>query len=209
MKTDFYVINLENMQSRMENYIIKNFSNDFNIIRVNAIKKKHGWQGCFLSHQKCIKIAKEKGLPYIIVLEDDTIPISSDFTNRFNNIKEYLDNNNNWDLFLGCGTLANKFRNNFTIFDKINIKDEELCIVNRIQTANFIIYNKSSYDFFLKIEQPTIIDTCWFDKLKAIIPVNFLVTQAVSYSTIEKKEVDYENYYQSFQTFLNNKKNNL
>ena len=55
---DIYCINLEERKDRLTN--IKKVFKDFNIIRVDAIKRKRGHIVCFLSHQKCIKIAKEK-----------------------------------------------------------------------------------------------------------------------------------------------------
>ena len=62
-------------------YIIKTFGNDFNLIRVDAIKHTNGHIGCFLSHKKCLQIAKELGLKNIIVMEDDCIKNPSNNNN--------------------------------------------------------------------------------------------------------------------------------
>ena len=70
---------------------------EYNIIPVEAIKHIEGYKGCFLSHKKCIQIAKEKNLKYIIVLEDDCLPLEN-FSKRFENIISFLDSYDNWDL---------------------------------------------------------------------------------------------------------------
>ena len=69
---DIYVINLSERTDRWEQ-IITELGTDFNLIRVNAVKHEIGTIGCFMSHQKCIQIAKDNGLSSIIVAEDDCI----------------------------------------------------------------------------------------------------------------------------------------
>jgi GR25 family glycosyltransferase involved in LPS biosynthesis len=202
MNIDFYVINLDINPERMKNYINKHFSKDFNIIRIEAIQKNPGYQGCFLSHQKCIQIAKEKNLPYIIVLEDDTIPFDNNFKERFLIIKEFLDNNNNWDIFLGNGYLGKQTIGDLKIYETFNFKNEKFYLINRSKSTNFIIYNKSSYDYFLNIKVPVPIDACWFDNLKAIIPAKFITLTAKCKSQITGLTIDHTKKFKEFMNFL-------
>ena len=72
---DLYVIHLPERVDRLEQ--IKSYFSSYNIIIIDAIKNEIGRIGCFLSHQKCIRLAKESNMKYICVLEDDCIPIAN------------------------------------------------------------------------------------------------------------------------------------
>ena len=63
-----YVINLDERKDRWET-ITSKF--DIPLQRIPAIKDKIGWKGCGYSHMKALKMAKEKGLSFILILEDD------------------------------------------------------------------------------------------------------------------------------------------
>lgn len=98
---DLYVINLDKRSDRWEkiNHIFKNF----NLVRVSAVEHNEGYIGCFMSHQKCLRYAKEHNMDYIIVLEDDCIPFETIeiFEERLNNIITYLRKGNYCDMLLG------------------------------------------------------------------------------------------------------------
>ena len=70
------VINLESREDRREN--IKEVLKDYDYEIVDAVKTS---LGCNLSHQKCIKIAKERKYPQVCIIEDDFIK-SSKMLNR-------------------------------------------------------------------------------------------------------------------------------
>ena len=187
---DIYVINLKEREDRWNN-IIKTFGTNFNLIRVDAVKHENGLIGCFMSHQKCLNIAKEKRLKNIIVIEDDCIinPLYKDnFINKINEIEHFLNNYNEWDIFLGAcnrtlGTnIIKKIINNKNIYIQINMAT----------TAHFIIYNQTSYDFFLNIHTINeAIDRIWHYKLKALTLLPFIFYQLNNYSDIEKTETNY------------------
>ena len=102
---DIYVKNLNERIDRWNSIVeaYKNFKN-INLIRVESIKNDIGHKGNFLTTQKCIKIAKEKNLKNILIIEDDCIPIDNlDFEDKIINIKKYFDENDNWNIFLGGG----------------------------------------------------------------------------------------------------------
>jgi GR25 family glycosyltransferase involved in LPS biosynthesis len=178
---DLYVINLPHRVDRWE-HITKTFSDpDFNLIKVEGIKNTKGWIGCFESHKKCIQIAKDKGLDNIMVLEDDCIPFDiNTFKERFLYFKKYLDENNDWDIFLG-GTAS---IHPLWLTSIIKSGCENLFEFKKAYMTHMICYNNRIYDFFLN--EPIIrpIDEFWHEKIKALIPVPFLVGQISGISDI-------------------------
>jgi hypothetical protein len=174
---DIYVINLEERRDRLE-HIKKNFPN-YNIIPVNAIKHAEGYKGCFLSHKKCIQIAKEKNLKYIIVIEDDCLPLGN-FSTRLENILGFLESYNNWDLLIGGGFHICPFH----IQGKIETSIENLYKINGGYCMHFVIYNNTSYDYFLEQDISRPIDHVWQNNLQCIVPIPFIATQIDDFSNI-------------------------
>lgn len=180
---DIYVINLKERTDRKEK-LLEIFSKykNINLIFVEAIKYHIGIIGCFLSHKRCINIAKEKKLDQIIVMEDDCLPLDN-FEERLTLILEFLDKNKDkWDIFLG-GVNGTKKQD---VKEKINYKDNIFFEISRGTCAHFIIYNKSSYNFFLsKDVKKEFNDTCWFNKLRAYVTIPFIAHQQPGYSNIQ------------------------
>jgi GR25 family glycosyltransferase involved in LPS biosynthesis len=174
---DIYVINLEERRDRLE-HIKKNFP-DYNIIIVDAIKHIEGYKGCFLSHKKCIQIAKEKNLKKIIVIEDDCVPLGN-FSTRLENILGFLESYDNWDLFLGGGFHICPLN----IQGKIETSIENLYKINGGYCMHFVIYNNTSYDYFLEQDISRPIDNVWQNNLQCIIPIPFIANQLDSFSDI-------------------------
>lgn len=174
---DIYVINLIERKDRLEH--IKKYFSEYNIIPVNAVKHEVGYKGCFLSHKKCIHIAKEKKLKYIIVIEDDCLPLEN-FNKRLENIISFLDSYDNWDLFLGGGFHICPFH----IQGKIENSIENLFKINGGYCMHFVIYNNTSYDYFLNQDISRPIDHTWQNNLQCIVPIPFIATQIDDFSNI-------------------------
>lgn len=184
---DLYVINLDERIDRWQQ-IQRDFSNfqEFNLIRIPAIKHKRGKIGCFLSHKKCIQIAKDKGLKYIIVVEDDCIPCQN-FSERFKQIKQYLDGTDTWNIYLG-GTVKvqpKNIKNNFVY------GSERLVEIDKGNSTQFICYNNTIYDFYLNIETNIAVDKIWHNKFNALVSLPFIAYQGGGYSDIERVDIDY------------------
>ena len=104
---DVYVINLKYRTDRWK-HIENTFGQHFNLHRVDAVKHKNGAVGCFMSHQKCIQLAKEQDMEYIIVLEDDCTLSKTYKNNIVQKLKEtllFLQKYKEWDIFTGGGVL--------------------------------------------------------------------------------------------------------
>ena len=189
---ELFVINLEERIDRMEN--INNKFSNYKINFIQAIKHNEGWKGCFLSHKKCLQIAKELNLKYIIVLEDDCEP-KENFDSNLKSILVYLENNiSEWNIFLGAVTNVwdyNKCINLTSCLDLIEITQGK--------TYHFTIYNSNCYNFFLEREIDIPIDKCWYNNLKSYTCVPFLATQLIGFSDIEKKNINYDSRFNSVE----------
>lgn len=207
---DIYVINLIERTDRWEN-IINTFGKEFNLIKVEAIKDSNGEHGCFLSHKKCIQIAKDKGLKNIIVFEDDCIKnpyIEFDFSKKANNIMDYLNNCEDWDIFIG----ACNFCDGEHIIKRINCDTEDIFQMRRGTTAHFIVYNSSCYDFYLNADITKCpVDILWYDKLKTLTILPFIAYQSAGLSNIQNRYADYVELIRSHELKLleHIKKHNL
>lgn len=193
---EIFVINLDKRKDRWE--LIKNKFIGLNLIRISAIENiTNGVIGCFESHQKCIKLAKDKKLNKILVFEDDCDIINlnlNEFIDLLKKIENYLNIIKDWNVFYGAG---NKLRYENIIEKKhtINISNTEYNIfeVNFLKTAHFVWYNSNIYDWFL--EQNAYdnipIDKIWHNKFNCLVIIPFITTQTSSYSDIEKKNCNY------------------
>ncbi len=185
---DLYVINLDKRKDRWE-HIIKTFNiPDINLIRVQAVESenKKGWIGCFESHKKCIRIAKEQGLKNIMVIEDDCLPLDTDiniFKSRLVTIKNYLDTHDDWNIYLG-GTATFGPPD----YDRIiKYENETFVEFSRAYMTHMIAYNSNCYDLYLDYQITKPVDEFWFGKIKAIVSVPFLATQLEGFSDIVRK----------------------
>jgi GR25 family glycosyltransferase involved in LPS biosynthesis len=198
-----YVINLEKNVERF-NEVQKELEKiNVSCTRFNAIQHEKGNIGCCMSHLECLKLAKERNLPYVMIWEDDSMFFRDpkDFlakvTSFHNNVKE-------WDVLLVSA-------NNFRPFDKIN---DNYIQVKNAQCANAYIVKNHYYQTLIDIfnvaktqllrGSPSHLfmsDIIWKylqykHKWYMIIP-NY-ITQRPYYSDIERKNVDYLDAYSNY-----------
>ena len=96
-----YVINLDKRENKWQRIQDDFKDTDIELERFPAITHADGHIGCGLSHVALVKMAKEKGLDRILILEDDC-KITKNFNKRWEIIKKYLDDHNDeWDVFNG------------------------------------------------------------------------------------------------------------
>lgn len=193
---DVYVINLNRRTDRWTKIQQDMDSSVFNLIRVEAVEHENGAIGCFMSHKKCLEIAKEKKLKNIVVMEDDCIPIrNNDCYERFKTIKDtFLDKRDDWDIFLG-GAIKTHPRH-VAIID--SYKEDDLYKIYKSHSAYMIVYNHTSYNFFINSDVTIPVDYVWHRRMHGIIPLPFLFTVSNGMSDICKK------YYSGNKRILEN-----
>lgn len=166
--------------------------------RFNAIKVKDGRVGCYLSHIKCLELAKERGYQYLLICEDDTTFLyPALFKTQVN--KFFLNAPvKQWDVLLFAG-------NNVPPYQRI----DDTCVqVSYCQTTTCYLVNGHYFDTLITnmkeglqhlMRTPSMhiqyaIDKYWLplqrrDTWLLITPLT--VIQREDYSDIEKKKTNY------------------
>ena len=195
-----YVINLEKNTERLERVTKELKKINVTFERFNAIYNEQGIVGCCMSHIECLKIAKNKNLPYVMIWEDDSVFIEDDPKKFLKAINNFTSTCKTWDVLVLSG-------NNFKPYDIIN---DNYIRVRNVQCANAYIVKRHYYqrmiDVFL-ISLKYLIhtkdriyshDNIWKylqkkDKWYMIFPNHII--QNPGYSDIENKDVDYKEEY--------------
>jgi len=191
-----YYINLDERKDR-KIHVEKELNElKWNYTRFNAIKAHSGRVGCSMSHLKLLMMAKEKKMPYIVIIEDDIL-----FTDKakFNTLlRNFLEGNIDFDVLLLAGNLRNpikKITNNilkvyrsFTTTGYIVKEHYYDKIINNIKYGlNNLIKNPESHTLYA-------IDVIWMKLQQSdnwFICYPRTVTQLPDYSNIENTYVDY------------------
>lgn len=187
-----WVINLPHDIYR-KNSIIEEFKNtQIELKFFNGISHKVGWIGCLKSHLEIISMAKSNNLDMVLVIEDDAyIENIQQFNTNFPIIVEYLKKNKNkWSIFHG-GPNINK---NSTITN-VNFDKPLLFTISKCSLATFVIYNSSTYDFFLnylnkeehKLKSTHKIDMLIYNKFNCLTTYPCLIWQKEFVSNITGK----------------------
>lgn len=143
-----YAINLKHRPDRAAR-VLQQFQSctDYTVQLVEAVSTPNGAVGCFMSHQKCVGIAKSLNLEYVIVVEDDCEPCA-DFNDRMKVILPHLAATQfEWSIYLG-GTFKTR-PYDVLAHEKIPGSPEVLCSVKYGYCTHFVIYNRSVYDAVL------------------------------------------------------------
>jgi GR25 family glycosyltransferase involved in LPS biosynthesis len=196
MIENVYYINLENRSDRKTSVENELNSLGWKYQRFNAIKTKDGRVGCSMSHLKLIKMAKEKNLDYIVIVEDDIQFMRKTWYNE--RIKNIMDTD--FDVFLLAGNLRPPiYKTNY----------ENIVKVSKSFTTTGYIVKKHYYDKLidnidegirLLLKNPggeyndNAIDCHWMklqecNKWYIVMPRT--VTQRPIYSDIEQRYTDY------------------
>lgn len=136
----FWCLSLPESQDRRRDFMQ---DNKFDIQIFNGMRHAIGWIGCALSFKTMINHAKDLGLDYVIICEDD-IEFYPDFINRLQLILDYLTKNiDKWDIF--SGLIAN-LHPDTKILALENYQGEEFVYIDKMTSTVCNIYNSSCFD---------------------------------------------------------------
>ncbi len=139
-----HVINLDRRTDRWQ--AIEKTCRDAGLIpeRISAVQAEPGWVGCGRSHQKCVELARAKGLENVLILEDDAV-FDARSIDRFREIIAILAGRDDWDRFSGGLTFGSG-----ALDPGLAVRDAR----NRLFSAagfctHFDLINRRAYDFVL------------------------------------------------------------
>lgn len=140
-----FVINLDHRPGRWltlrRSFKKHNINFISELIRVKAIHHKIGAIGCFLSHLKVLKMAKQMHLKRFIILEDDTL-----FTAESNEMfkKAYTELPSNFHYLAGTVSIASEYLLPYS--ENLLLAD-----ASSFMGTNFTLYNHTFVNKLIKI----------------------------------------------------------
>ncbi len=182
MELTCYCINLDDRPERWEETKAAFEGTDIAPKRFSGIRHTEGWKGCGASHVAIAREAMRKGLPWVLVLEDDCDP-AADFTERWPVVKDALWAVDSWDIFLGGPTF-------------VQGPAEPLGPLTRIEGAyalHFYVLRASAYEKAIawNPDRHGPIDVYYSDQFRIVTTQPLLAVQRRSISDNEEEEVDY------------------
>ena len=204
-----YVINLDERTDRWTS-LQSNFQ-DITLERISAIKNDIGWKGCGLSHVKAVQMAKDKGLPFIFIMEDDCVPTEF-FKKNIHTLQQWLQSNmEKWDVATTGNSYYGFFSNEKQSINPIcSLSSLKLYETKNLATQGYFI-NSRVYDVFLSWKENldsspnvwTPIDL-WpnIKTMKTISCTPFLTRQLNDFSNIEKKVRNYDTQYNKSEDII-------
>jgi hypothetical protein len=181
------VINLDERKDRWEG-IQKSFAEwPVALQRISAVKASPGWKGCFMSHLKCIEIARDNKYEWFLLLEDDC-RLDKGALARFQALLPSLwEQRNDWDIFNGGPTF---------IHDIQKIQSEPPLYKIKGFCTHFCIINKSAYEKILGFEEKAI-DILYSENLRMICTHPKLAYQEAGKSDIMNENADYMSWFET------------
>lgn len=185
MKNIFVIHDLHNRQRELSLIQEMAYSGLFNgthydIIAAEMYRGK-ACTGISRSHKKCVRLAKELKLPYVIIIEDDIMFLDKTAMSKFQQYREKLPAD--WEIFLGG------------MYDGVPhpINENVATVMNKISGLHLYMVHEGFYDKFLMADEAANLDWWLSTQAKANIYVAYpmLALQHEFYSANAKKILNY------------------
>ena len=140
-------------------------------------------QGCARSFVNLVRMAKEKGLPTVLIFEDDNVP-EPNYAKNWTIIKDYLDTHmNDWEIFNGG-------LHGLSSIKKLVQLDNNISLIKSVNgfLTNLIYINNNAYDKILQweIQGKPLIDIWFMNNFNTYCCYPLLGTQENGFSDIDK-----------------------
>lgn len=186
------IINLDERKDRWDGLQLSFKDWPVSLERISAVKASPGWKGCYLSHKKCIQVAKERNYPWVLILEDDS-RLTETGAARFQSLLPLLwETQDTWDILNGGPSYIHDVK-------KINA-DPPIFNVKGYAT-HFCLINRRSYDTILNFPEKEI-DILYSENLQMVCTRPHLAIQEVGKSDITDSNVDYTDFLSESQSIL-------
>lgn len=195
-----HIINLSHRTDRWEAFQ-QNWKG-FPVIREEAIQMENVYHAVFLKHRELLEEAKARGETHILIMEDDAVPCE-DWKHRWENqLKPYLDERDDWEVFNG-GMLA--IRDCVQRITRLGDGDRlqtMLLAVNRGCMAHFLYFKVEPALEKMKDweeEGKPEFDAWYAHKLKCVASIPYLAIQSDGKSDAANEERQWENRFKHEQ----------
>jgi hypothetical protein len=182
-----YCINLDSRPDKWEATQEAFIGSGLTLQRFPGIVKSQGWRGCGASHVALAHEAMRQGLPYVIIIEDDCIPVP-EFSQRWPALLEALEADDEWDMFLGGPT---------NVQGPIDVRGP-LIEIERGFALHFYVLKACAYERAIawNPDRHGPIDVYYSDEFRVVTTHPLIATQRPSKSDILGKNVDYTGGFQ-------------
>lgn len=177
-----YCINLDSRPDKWKATETAFSDSGLTLQRFSGIVKSEGWRGCGASHVALAHEAMRLRLPYVIIVEDDCVPVA-DFGVRFPLLLKALEADSGWDMFLGGPT---------NVQGPIDVR-EPLIEIERGFALHFYVLKACAYEKAIawNADRHGPIDVYYSDQFRIVTSHPAIATQRPSKSDIHGREVDY------------------
>lgn len=185
MKNIFVIHNIHNTQRKES--LIQEMSHqglklrkDYVLVQAEMHRGK-ACTGISRSHKKCIRAAKERNMPYAIIIEDDIMFLHPESLIKFQKYRSELPDD--WQIYLGG------------IYDgtPVPISDCIATVSDKISGLHMYMVHQEFYDTFLQADEAANLDW-WIStqaKAKMYLAYPMLALQHEFYSDNAKKVLHY------------------
>lgn len=191
------VINLDSRSDRLKEFRTQSWP--VPIERISAVQYNPGWKGCFASHYKCVRLAKERNYPWVVIVEDDCM-LTPTAISQFQILLPYLwKNRNRWDIFYGGVTSVKNPR---------RISHSPPLYETYAFAAHFCLIHTSTYDKILNgcpqhiSEYKEPVDVYYAKNFRIWTTTPFFAKQRSGKSDIENGKVDYTDMFADAENAL-------
>ena len=163
--------------------------------RFSAIRHSEGWRGCGASHVAIAREAMRKGLPWVLIIEDDCVPVA-DFAARWPTIKRALWNERNaWDIFLGGPTY---------IQGPIEPRGKHLLEIEGGYALHFYVLQAAAFGKVIawNPDRHGPIDVYYSNILRIVTTYPLLAKQRPSISDIKQEQTDYSDFFEESENVI-------
>lgn len=192
--SNWFCINLDERTDRLKDIVIQMEELNYDFERFSAIKHTNGAVGCMKSHIRCLELAAEKKLPYVVIMEDDCEFLIDKSKIDFY-INEFLKSESPCFVFGGTFSKLEDFNEIFSRARYIKtctcyiVKNHYFNKLLDIWNKNVILLEKTGHHWNYACD---VVWTKLQEKDLWLTPNNIkAIQQKPSYSNIENKNVNY------------------
>ena len=182
MLIKIFYINLDERIDRKKH--MEKLLTGYDYERISAIKTKRGYFGCVKSHIKCLKLAKERNLENVIILEDDFVYKGK------TTLKDMLIPTD-YNMLLLCNIIKKKMHHDDN-FNRVNVAEWTggHCVNKRFYDILIDTFEKSLAELEVRYCRSNYLDVYWnkvFENHVVLTHTNMIGTQMESYSDVKNK----------------------